>query len=504
VRIRDASSDCCGGAVTTTSVASLTAGQALAGRSQDDRASALFLLVLFAGVFQMLLGVVRAGRLTRFVSYSVMTGFIAGIAMLTILSQLPTATGYADPEGANRVMETLDLLRHATDLNVVSIGFTVLALGLAIILPRTFLGPFGTLLAIVIPSVVVLLAGAGSVALVRDVGEFPSGLPRPQLPDFTMISPDVVTGGLAVGLVTLIQGAGVSQTVPNPGGHESSMSQDFVAQGAANVGCSVFQGLPVGASLSTTAINVVSGSRTRWAAIITGLGVALVVVALSGVIAHVAMPALAALLMVASARTVKPREVRALWVTGWPARSAAAVTFVATLLLPIEGAIALGVVLSMLLFVYNSSGDVTVIQLVERDNGRFEEHTPPKTLASNEVTVLDVYGHLFFAGARTLARELPQLDGAERPVVVLRLRGRADPRATLIDVLSNYAKQLADADGRLYLSGLSKNGHDEIERTKRLDLSGPVRLFDATNVLGESTHDARVHGEAWLAKAAGN
>jgi hypothetical protein len=51
------------------------------------------------------------------------------------------------------------------------------------------------------------------------------------------------------------------------------------------------------------------------------------------------------------------------------------------------------------------------------------------------------------------------------------------------------------------LSGLTKNGHDEIERTRRLDLSGPVRLFDATNVLGESTHDARIHGEAWLAKA---
>jgi SulP family sulfate permease len=435
--------------VTTTSVASLTAGQAVAGRSQDDRANALFVLVLFAGVFQAVLGVVHAGRLTRFVSYSVMTGFIAGIAVLTILSQLPTATGYEGASNTNRVVQTFDVLRQATDLNIASVAFTILAIALAIILPRTFLGAFGTLLAIVIPSIVVLLAGVGSVEIVKDAGAFPGGLPRPQFPDLSLLSPDVVTGGLAVGLVTLIQGAGVSQTVPNPGGRETRMSQDFIAQGAANVGCSVFQGLPVGASLSTTALSVVSGSRTRWAAIITGLVVAVVVVGLSGVIAHVAMPALAALLMVASARTIKPREIRALWFTGWPARASAAVTFAATLLLPIEAAVSLGVVLSMLLFVYNSSGDVTVVQLVERDDGRFEEHTPPKTLASNEVTVLDVYGHLFFAGARTLARELPQLDGAERPVVVLRLRGRADPRATLVDVLSNYADQLARADGRL-------------------------------------------------------
>ena len=57
---------------------------------------------------------------------------------------------------------------------------------------------------------------------------------------------------------------------------------------------------------------------------------------------------------------------------------------------------------------------------------------------------------------------------------------------------------------RLYLSGLSKNAQQEIGRTRRLDLSGPVRLYEATNVLGESTHDARVHGEAWLAKMAAN
>jgi SulP family sulfate permease len=476
------------------------AGQALAGRPQESRADALFLLVLLAGVFQALLGIVQAGRLTRFVSYSVMSGFIAGIAVLTILSQLSTAAGY-DASGANRVMETWDLVRHAGDLSVASIAITVLALALAILLPRTFLGPFGTLLAIVIPSVVVLLASIGSVQIVKDVGEFPGGVPRPQLPDFTLFSPDVITGGLAVGIVTLIQGAGVSQTVPNPGGRENSMSRDFVAQGAANIGCSMFRGLPVGASLSTTALSVVSGSRTRWAAIITGLVVALVVIALSGVIGRVAMPALAALLMVASARTIKPREVRALWITGWPARMAAAVTFGATLLLPIEVAVGLGVVLSILLFVYNSSGDVTVVQLIERDDGRFEEHMPPKKLASNEVTVLDVYGHLFFAGARTLARELPLPNDAERPVVVLRLRGRTDPKATLIDVLSNYADRLEDADGRLYLSGLSEDAHDEIGRTRKLDLKGPVRLFKATGVLGESTHDARIHGEAWLAKA---
>lgn len=77
--------------VATTSAASLSAGQALGGLQAEARDSALFVMVVLIGALQILSGLLRMGQLTRFVSYSVMTGFIIGIAILTILSQLPTA-----------------------------------------------------------------------------------------------------------------------------------------------------------------------------------------------------------------------------------------------------------------------------------------------------------------------------------------------------------------------------------------------------------------------------
>ena len=176
----------------------------------------------------------------------------------------------------------------------------------------------------------------------------------------------------------------------------------------------------------------------------------------------------------------------------------AGTTFVAMLFLPIQAADGFGVGLSALLYISRSSTDVSVVELVERDDGQIEERHPPKKLPSEAVIVLDVYGHLFYAGARTLERLLPRPMDASRPVVVLRLRGLTSTGATLLDVLSDYASELASKGGRLYLTGLKPEVHEQINRTNRLDLSGPVTLVEATATRGESTRRAVAESQAWL------
>jgi len=101
---------------------------------------------------------------------------------------------------------------------------------------------------------------------------------------------------------------------------------------------------------------------------------------------------------------------------------------------------------------------------VRRPDGEIEEHDPPARLPPNEVTVVDVYGHLFYAGARTLERLLPRPQDTQKPVVVLRLRSLGNGGATLMEVLANYADELAEVDGRLYLNGISEDVHDQFVR----------------------------------------
>jgi SulP family sulfate permease len=487
--------------ITTTAAASLTAGQSLAHIAAADRSSSLFLMVLLVGVFQMLFGVLGVAKHTRFVSYSVTTGFLAGISTLLILSQIPTVAGYA-ANGGNRVTQAIDVIAHLHRVNMAALGTGVLALMLAVLLPRTRLRSVARLAAVVIPSLLAALM-PGDVQTVSDVGEIGGSFPIPQLPAFTLVDTlSVITGALSVAIVTLVQGVGVSQSVPNRDGSRTRIGRDFVAQGAANVACSLFRGLPVGGSLSATAIYVISGAITRWASIFAGLWMAVIVIGVPDLVAFIAMPALGALLMVAGASSLKPSEVAALRNAGWPSVTAGTTTYLATLFLPIQAAVGLGVVLSALLFLSRTASAVTIVQLVRHDDGRVEERTPPRRLTGGAVTVLDVYGDLFYAGARTFERLFPQARGVDRPVVVLRMRGRDTLGATLIDVLGGYADQLAAANGRLYLTGVSPAVDEQVARSGRLHLRGTVRAKRATPIVWESTQAAVADAQTWLASQA--
>ncbi len=483
--------------VTTTAAASLTAGQALAGFPEQTRESALFIMVVLVGVIQLVAGFFDLGKVTRFVSYSVTTGFLTGVAVLLVLSQLPTATGIA-VQGSTRIGQTIDLLMHATDVQLWSVGVTIVALALAILLPRTRVGNAGRLIAVVVPSLIVALLNVDGVAIVGDLGDIPEGVPTPEMPAFAGAF-EVLTGALSVAIVILVQGTGVSLSVPNPGGERSRISRDFVAQGAANVVSGFFRGLPVGGSVSATALSVVSGARTRWAAIFAGLWMAVIVIAVPDLVEYVAMPALGALLILAGLSSIKPREITSVWHSGTEARLAGGATFAAMLFLPIQAAVAIGVVLSALLFMRHSYTAIRVVHVILRDDERLEEREPPDSLEDRAVTVLDVYGDLFYAGARTLEERLPSARGARRPAVVLRLRGRTAAGATLIDVLTNYADELRRAEGRLYITGIRGEPYRRLVAATKLDRTGAVHIHEATAILGESTFTAVADARAWLA-----
>ena len=99
---------------------------------------------------------------------------------------------------------------------------------------------------------------------------------------------------------------------------------------------------------------------------------------------------------------------------------------------------------------------------------------------------------------------MPSPEGAKRPVVILRLRGRTRVGATLIEVLDDYADELAEVGGRLYLSGVDENVSAQLRRAGKLDLNRVVWLVPAVEVLGESTEQARTSANAWLGSARGD
>jgi sulfate permease, SulP family len=399
--------------ITTTSASALAAGSALSGVPAAQRPAAVPVVAIIAGAALVAAGVAKLGRYTRFVSYSVMTGFLTGVAVNIVCGQIPGLTG-APSQGAFPLAKAVNVLVHPSSIDLASLLTGLAALAILVVMSWTPWRVVSALVALVVPTVAVVLAGAASVARVGDAGHIPPGIPLPRLPDFGLVSFPLVTGALAVAAIVFVQGAGVAEAAPNADG-QPQPDTDIAAQGAGNLVSGFFGGLPVGGSVGQTALNKRAGGRTRWAAIWSGAWMLVILAALSPLVAKVAVPTLAAVLIFAAAGALRAGEIRTIMRTGRISQIAVTVTFLATLLLPVAAAVATGVALSLLLQLNRGAKDLSVVELVPAGHGRFTEQPAPATLPSDQVTILDVYGSLLYAGARTLQARLPDPAGSHAP-----------------------------------------------------------------------------------------
>ncbi len=483
--------------VTTTTAASLAAGSALEGLAPDARDRSIVLLTLLTGVVIIALGVLRLGRFVRFVSRSVMLGFLTGVAVNILLGQLPDLTGVTPPSGV-AAQKAWYVITHPGDIVWPAAAIGVAALLTLIVLGRTRFSLYGSLVAVVVPSALFAWLSPDAIDTVNDAGDIPSGMPPLVLPQLSDLSVGVVIGALSIAAIVVVQGAGVAESAPNPDGSHSSTNRDFIGQGVANVASGLFHGTPVGGSVTATSLNITAGARSRWGSILAGLWMLIILLALSELVGLVLMPTLAAVLIYAAARALKFLDMLEVWRTAHTGKLALMVTFIATLALPVSAAVAVGLICSLLLQLNKEALDLRLVQLEPMPDGRLMERPAPKTFPVGRPLVLDVYGSLLYAGSRTLGARLPDPHGVEHPTLVLRLRGRTSLGATFFGVVSGYAAVMAESGGRLYLSGVSPDIMARFEGMHVADHADAVHLFAATEVIGESTLAAYADARTWL------
>jgi SulP family sulfate permease len=488
--------------VSTTSALAVAAGDTLLTYPSAERGTVLVTLVLLIGAFQLLLGLLRLGWVTRFISFPVMTGFMTGVAVLIIIGQLGDLTGYYSTY-SGKLSQVADLL-----LNRQSIVWATLAVGGLTILTiyllgRTRLSKFALILALLLTSGVALLLNhyfEANIKLVRDIADVPRALPSLKLPDVGMIL-DLLIPAIAIGIIGLVQGAGVSQTFPNPDGKFSNISRDFLGQGAANLAGGLFGGIPAGGSSSGTALMVSAGARSRWGNIFGGIAVALVVLLFANLIELVAMPALAGLVIVAGVQMINLTAIQTVWQTNKVARAIMLVTFGFTLVMPLQYAVLLGVAITILLFVFQQSNALRIVEWEVQESGWPVERPAPAQLESGKVTALFIYGNLFYAAADVFEKSLPVAEGTRRAVVILLLRGYEDIGSTMIEVLRRYTQALQANTGKLILAGVAPHLRNQLRRTGMLDLIGEENIFLATETIGEAGNVALRAAQDWLTQS---
>lgn len=440
---------------TLTSALALTSQSVLsdAGLDPADPGNVATLTVM-AGIVMLLMGVLRLGAVMSFVSNAVMTGFATGIALQIVTGVVEDATGY-DPQGHNRLRQLVDWLAHIGDWQLAAtlVAAATIALWAVTRLVHR-LAPVALLIAMVVASCAVALLGT-DVQLVQDIARIPASLPGFSAPDLSAV-PQLLGGSAAVALVGLAQAASIGPSVPNPDGTRPSVNGDFTAQGLANVAGGLFQSLPSGGSLSRTGVAVSAGARTRWAGVFSGVLLALIVLVCAPLAERIPMPVIGGLILVVGGELItgKIPDIRLVLRTSRTSAAAMTVTFLATTQLPLQQAIVLGAVLSLLLYCAQAARRARLVALTRDEEGRWNAADVPGRLPPGGITVLYYDGISFFAELPHVEADLPRVEGSRGAVLILVVRGVPDvPSSTVVKALRRYLRELDRQGGRLILAG---------------------------------------------------
>ena len=266
--------------------------------SEQDVASFVAGITLASGILFLLLAVPKMGWIAQFLSRAVVTGFLFGAAIDVVIGELPKLTG-TEVTGSNPIQELRSWLGTLGEAHPTTVLVGVIALvvvfGLKAVAPR-------------VPGALVLVVGGLLAAAVFDlgakgvalVGDVPSGLPSPEIPDGQLMWDNVGTVALAAVALVLIgfsQTAGDARAFAAKHRYQIDINQESVAQSFANMAAGVFKGMPVSTSLSASSLNDHSGAKTGLASLTSGVTVLLTLLFLAPLFSILPKPVLAALII---------------------------------------------------------------------------------------------------------------------------------------------------------------------------------------------------------------
>ena len=479
--------------IAPTNAIALVVGSTLIRFDSSTQIERLFVLTFLTGIFQLVFGIFKFGGLTHYFSRAVMTGFISGAGLLIIIGQLSHITGYhlSEKRALPQLWEWLTKLAEA-DGQTVIIG--LLSIVIIFYIKHTKFSSVATLVALAVTAVLILILNWSGVEIVKDVTPIPSRLPQPEMLNFNYTE-DLVFPALALAILALVQGAALTQSIDETNSSSSDVNRDFTGQGVANVAASFFQGMPCGGSLSRTAVNIHAGAKTRLANVFSGVFIALTLVLFGGVIEQIAVAALGGHLVVAAITLIRLDAIKTIWRVSLSGKLSMSVTFLSTLILPLEYSIYIGVLLSLALYIHDSTQNLNVVRLVPLGNHQFEEQPAPKKLPDNEIIIIDVYGHLYFAAIRRLEQLMPSPDNAKKPIVILRVRNNRFLGSTGLTYLKSYAGKLKAVGGTLLLAGISPDVKEQLERTNGINDLGIENIFFSNHIIFSATERALAYAE---------
>lgn len=412
-------------------------------------------ITLLAGLFQLLMGLVRLGQLVSLVSHSVMVGFTAGAAILIALSQVSGFLGQKLPRP-----EELDAFARAIWHAVPNVDPYVFSIAMGTLLvtalskkfwprwPNYLIGlVFGSLLAYA------LNAEAHGVQFVQSV---PTGIPQFAVPSFSLDDlRSLSSGAFALALIGLLEAVSIARAIALKSKQPLDSNQEIIGQGLSNIGGSFFSAYLGSGSFTRSALNYESGARTPVAALLSALFLFIILIAISPFIERIPIPAMAGLIMLVAWKLIDFAEIKHILTSSASDTVVLIATFFAVVAIDLEFAIYVGVILSISIFLRRSMRPGLPINV---PNAKVAGRPFMSPILWNlpecpQAVFARLQGSLYFGAVEFVEKEFRRLE-EERPGQKhfgLMLDGAVGVDLAGADLLIQEAKRREARGGHLYI-----------------------------------------------------
>ncbi len=442
------------------------------GIIQQYGLSGLIIATIMAGVLLVFMGLFRLGSVIKFVPYPVIVGFTGGIALTIFSTQMNDLFGLGiEKVPANFLQKWACYFQNFSHINFWALGIGALSLALIIITPKFSKKIPGSLVAIVVATIVVYIlkayCGVTCIQTIGDLYELPHGVPAPHLPvielkegeSFFQLVRTLFPAAFTIAMLGAIESLLSAMVADGVIGDKHDSNTELIGQGIANIVVPFFGGIPATGAIARTMTNINNGGRTPIAGIIHAIVLLLVLLFLGQLVGYIPMPCLAGVLIIVSYNMSGWRSFVSLSKSPKSDFSVLMVTFILTVIFDLTVAIEVGLLLAVLLFMrrVNESSIIRVFhdEIDPGDNLDVALHEE-KLHIPDGVGVYEIDGPYFFGIANKFDEIMSEV--AEAPKVrVIRMRKVPFIDSTGLHNLENLCVQSQRANIKVVLSGVNKH-----------------------------------------------
>lgn len=460
------------------------------GVIQNFGYSGLMIATILAGILLVLMGVFKLGGLVKFIPYTIITGFTAGIAVTIFTTQVGDFFGLTTGKMPGDFVGKIKVYAECFNtINWYSFGMALVSLVIIFLWPKINKKIPGSLIVIILATLVNLLInktlGWQTDTIGSRYGAIPSSLPAPTLPTFNLNQiVDLFPTAISIAVLAAIESLLSAVVADGMIGSKHDSNTELIAQGIANIASPLFGGIPATGAIARTATNIKNGGRTPIAGIIHAITLLLIMLVLGRFVVYIPMAALAAVLVSVSWNMAGFPAIKGIFKGQKSDITVLLVTFVITIFIDLTVAIEVGLLFAAFFFIkkmidvsevreQRSSivGGITTVNPINPDTAEESLEIPTGVL------VYEIEGPLFFGTVQKFEQSVERAK-IDYKVIILRMRNTIYLDAGGLRALEQL-KEACDKKGvTIVLSGIHTQPYLLLQKTGMAKILGEENIYD--------------------------